>query len=133
MRSEKTPAIELLLKGVPVGEGLRNSSLMQIAGLLLRDADTPEKIAVARQNYYDWDQKVVGSPEPIADRRKELDSVFEGILKLHISKPNRNNLPVIEQTNYQELLDVFERYTKRKYFTCSTTTTKNTCSRKKFG
>ncbi len=114
VRSEKTPAIELLLKGVPVGEGLRNSSLMQIAGLLLRDADTPEKIAVARQNYYDWDQKVVGSPEPIADRRKELDSVFEGILKLHISKPNRNNLPVIEQTNYQELLDAIPKDTPKE-------------------
>ncbi len=66
----KTPAMKLLLKGVPVGEGLRHGALAQMAGLFLRGANTPEKVAIARENYYAWDQKVVGSPERFNERKK---------------------------------------------------------------
>ena len=88
---EKTPALELLLKGVSIGKGLRHGALAQIAGLLLRGADTPEKVAIARQNYYDWDQKIVGSPERFSERKKELDDSFEGVLKLEIANDSTNN------------------------------------------
>lgn len=80
----KTSAMELLLKGVPIGEGLRHKALMQIAGLLLRGANTPEDIAVARMNYYNWDKKIEGSPERFEERKKELDNIFDGILKLEV-------------------------------------------------
>lgn len=83
--SDKTPAMELLLKGVPIGKGLRHDALFQMAGLFLRGADTPEKVAAARVNYYNWDQKVVGSPERFEERQKELDNVFDGVLKLEVS------------------------------------------------
>ena len=85
IKSDKTPAIELLIKGVPIGEGLRHGALMQIAGLLLKGADTPEKVAIARMNYYNWDQKIVGSPERLEERRKELDNIFDGILKREVA------------------------------------------------
>jgi hypothetical protein len=81
VQKEKIPAMDRLINGVPVGEGQRHAALAQMAGLLLRGADTPEKVAVARQNFYDWDQKVVGSPERFAERKKELDNTFNGILK----------------------------------------------------
>lgn len=90
LSKEKTPAMELLLKGVPVGEGLRHGALAQMAGLFLRGADTPEKVATARMNYYNWDKKVVGSPERFEERKKELDNTFEGVFKLHLN--NKNNL-----------------------------------------
>lgn len=79
--SDKTPAVELLLKGVPIGEGLRHSALRQVAGIFLRGADTAEKVAIARTNYYNWDQKIVGSQEKSEERKKELDNVFDGVLK----------------------------------------------------
>lgn len=82
---EKTPAIDLLREGVPVGNGQRHAALAQMAGLFLRGADTPEKVAVARKNFYDWDQKVVGSPERFAERKKELDNTFDGILKRELA------------------------------------------------
>lgn len=77
----KTPALELLLKGVSVGKGLRHGAMAQVAGLLLKGADTPEKVAIARINYYAWDQKIVGSPERPNERKKELDDTFDEILK----------------------------------------------------
>lgn len=80
----KTPAIELLLKGVPIGKGLRHGALAQIAGLFLKGANTPEKVEIARMNYYDWDKKVVGSPERFEERKKELDNTFNGILKREV-------------------------------------------------
>ncbi|MES2930969.1 MAG: AAA family ATPase [Patescibacteria group bacterium] len=82
----KISATELLLKGIPVGQGLRHGALAQMAGLFLRGADTPEKIAIARKNYYDWDKGIVGSPEKFEDRKKELDNTFDGILKLNLKK-----------------------------------------------
>lgn len=82
--NEKIPAIELLLKGVPVGEGLRHKALAQIAGLLLKGANTPEKIETARINYYNWDQRIVGSPEKFIDRKKELDNTFNEIAKRNL-------------------------------------------------
>lgn len=82
--NEKIPAIELLLKGVPVGQGLRHKALSQIAGLLLKGANTPEKIEIARMNYYDWDQKIVGSPEKFNDRKKELDNTFNEMAKRNL-------------------------------------------------
>lgn len=81
VRDEKIPAIDRLINGVPVGEGQRHAALAQVAGVFLKGADTPEKVAVARKNFYDWDQKVVGSPERFAERKKELDNTFDGILK----------------------------------------------------
>lgn len=83
--SDKTPVMELLLKGVPIGEGLRHKALAQVAGLFLKGADTPEKVEIARKNYYDWDKKVVGSPEGFEERKKELDNTFNGILKREVS------------------------------------------------
>ncbi len=85
----KTSAMKLLVDGVPIGRGLRHGALAQMAGLFLRGADTPEKIAIARVNYYNWDKKIVGSPEKFEERKKELDNTFEGILKLSLS--NKNN------------------------------------------
>jgi len=82
--NEKIPAIELLLKGVPIGEGLRHKALAQIAGLLLKGANTPEKIETARINYYNWDQRIVGSPEKFIDRKKELDNTFNEIVKRNL-------------------------------------------------
>ncbi len=82
--NKKTSAIELLLKGVPVGEGLRHKALAQIAGLLLKGANTAEKIEIARINYYDWDKKIVGSPETFNDRKKELDNTFNEIAKRNL-------------------------------------------------
>ncbi|MFA6076595.1 MAG: AAA family ATPase [Candidatus Paceibacterota bacterium] len=82
---DKISAIELLLKGVPIGKGLRHGALAQIAGLFLKGADTPEKVEIARMNYYDWDKKVVGSPERFEERKKELDNTFNGILKREVS------------------------------------------------
>lgn len=84
--ADKTPAMELLLKGVPIGEGLRHSALRQVAGIFLRRADTAEKVAIARTNYYNWDQKIVGSPERSDERKRELDNVFDGVLKREASK-----------------------------------------------
>ena len=82
--SKKIPAIELLLKGVPIGEGLRHKALAQIAGLLLKGANTPEKIEAARMNYYNWDQRIVGSPETFNDRKNELDNTFNEIAKRNL-------------------------------------------------
>ena len=81
IQNNKTSAMEILLNGVPIGEGMRHSALMQIAGLFLRGADTPEKVEVARMNYYNWDQKIEGSPERFSERKNELDNVFDGVLK----------------------------------------------------
>ncbi len=77
----KTPALEVLLRGVPIGQGLRHGALAQIAGLLLQHADSPEKIVAARENLYDWDRKIVGSPESWDSRKAEVDNTFESILK----------------------------------------------------
>jgi predicted transcriptional regulator len=80
-QQEKESALDALLHGVPVGKGLRHAALAQVAGLLLRGANTSEKVTVARENYYKWDQKVVQSPEPWEVRKPEIDAVFESILK----------------------------------------------------
>lgn len=77
----KISTAELLVKGVSVGKGERHSKLIQMAGLFLKEADTNEKVDIARSNYYDWDQKVVGSPERFSERKKELDDVFDWVLK----------------------------------------------------
>jgi hypothetical protein len=81
VRDEKIPAMDRLVNGVPIGEGQRHAALAHMAGLFLRGADTPEKVAVARKNFYDWDQKIVRSPERFTERKKELDNTFDGILK----------------------------------------------------
>ncbi|MCF7843632.1 DUF5906 domain-containing protein [Candidatus Gracilibacteria bacterium] len=79
--SSKVPVSELLVKGVSIGKGERHSKLIQVAGLFLQEADTKEKVEIARSNYYDWDQKIVGSPERFSERKKELDDVFSWVLK----------------------------------------------------
>jgi hypothetical protein len=84
-QKEKTPAMELLREGVPIGEGQRHGAIAQVAGLFLKGADTPEKVMIARQNIYDWDKKVVGSPERSEERRKELDNTIESILKRELA------------------------------------------------
>lgn len=89
----QTSAMELLIKGVPIGEGLRHKASMQIAGLLLRGANTPEDIAVARMNYYNWDKKTVGSPERFEERKKELDNIFDGILKREVASKETEEVP----------------------------------------
>ena len=91
---DKTPAIQLLLKGVPIGEGLRHKAIAQVAGLLLKGANTPEKVEIARMNYYNWDQKIVGSAERFEERKKELDNTFESILKLNINKADNKIVPI---------------------------------------
>lgn len=101
---DKKSALELLLSGVPVGEGLRHKALAQIAGLLLNRADTPEKQATARLNYYDWDRKIVGSPERFEDRRKELDDIFDGILKREISDNEVVNIDKLRLWTIGEIL-----------------------------
>ena len=83
--SSKIPAIQLLLQGVPVGQGLRHKALAQIAGLLLKGASTPEQVETSRLNYYLWDRKIVGSPETFNERKTELDNTFNGIIKREIS------------------------------------------------
>ncbi len=105
---DKTPVMELLIKGVPTGVGLRHRTLMQIAGLLLNGADTPEKVAVARMNYYDWDQKVVGSPERVEERKKELDNIFDGILKLEVSGKEMESKTEWNSTNKPKVWTIGE-------------------------
>lgn len=108
--SDKVSATELLLKGVPVGEGQRHSALMQIAGLFLKGADTQEKVAIARMNYYSWDQRIVGSPEKFSDRKKELDNVFDGVLKREVSSRKENGVVAVKEvhTNTPKLWTVGE-------------------------
>ncbi len=85
IENNKMPAMEILLKGVPIGQGLRHGALMQIAGLLLRGVNTSEGVTTARENYYNWDQKIVGSPERAEERKKELDNIFNAVLGREIS------------------------------------------------
>lgn len=87
-RIEKT-ALDLLQHGVLIGQGLRHDAAMRVAGLLLKGAKTAEEIIVAREAFYAWDQKIVGSPEPISERRTELENIFNGLLKLESSKTSQ--------------------------------------------
>ncbi len=100
IEKEKIPAMEILLKGVPIGQGLRHGASAQIAGLLLKGANTPEKVASARQNFYNWDRKIVGSPERFEARKKELDDTFEGILRREAT-----NITIV-QTNKPRLWSI---------------------------
>ena len=104
----KTPAMESLLKGVPIGKGIRHKASMQIAGLLLKGANTPEKVAIARTNYYNWDQKIVGSPERFEERKKELDNIFEGILKLEVSGKEMGSKTEWNSTNKPKVWTIGE-------------------------
>lgn len=99
---ESTPAarteesvLNLLKHGVPVGQGLRHDAAMRVAGLLLKNARTSEEILAAREAFYAWDQKVVGSPEPTNERRAELENIFNGLAKLESSKsPSQQASPL---------------------------------------
>lgn len=104
----KTPAMELLLKGVPIGKGLRHGALAQIAGLLLKNADTAEKVETARMNYYAWDQKIVGSKERFEERKQELDNTFEGILKLKVKDRETEMKARMSSTNRPRLWTIGE-------------------------
>ncbi|MFA4975349.1 MAG: AAA family ATPase [Candidatus Paceibacterota bacterium] len=104
----KTPAMELLLKGVPIGKSLRHGALAQIAGLLLKNADTAEKVEIARMNYYAWDQKIVGSKEQFEERKKELDNTFEGILKLNVKDRETGTKARMSSTNRPRLWTIGE-------------------------
>jgi hypothetical protein len=81
INSNKTPVKDVLRNGVKIGEGLRHMGMAQIAGLLLKDAKTPQDVEIARLALYGWDRHIVKSPEPFSQRKKELDSTIEGILK----------------------------------------------------
>ena len=85
-QSGKADVPDLLLHGVPVGEGKRHHSLAQVAGVFLRGAKTPEDIAAARQNLYAWDRQIVKSPEAWESRKKEVDEAFGSILKREFGK-----------------------------------------------
>jgi len=87
---EKLPINEVI-GGLPVGEGLRHMGMAQVAGHYLRTAKTPEQIELARLAVYEWDRSVNKSPEPLAERRKEIDSVFNGILKSEIRKRGKES------------------------------------------
>lgn len=91
---QKVSAKELLVRGVPVGQGLRHAALAQVAGVFLKGADTAEKVAAARENYYNWDKKVVGSHD-WESRIKELDDTFDSILKKEQSKSDKAQPQVI--------------------------------------
>jgi predicted ATP-dependent serine protease len=98
--------IDMLKHGVPIGEGKRHGALAQIAGILLKGARTQEQVSIARQNLYDWDQRMVGSPETWSTRKTEVDAVFESILKRELgnrSTESKTFAVKIELLNWGEI------------------------------
>ena len=79
-------SMDVVLSGVPVGQGRRHIGIAQVAGYYLRKAKTSAEIDMARVAVYAWDKMVNKSPEPEIERKKEIDNVFDGILKLEINK-----------------------------------------------
>src|SRR3989344_35579 len=86
-RARTAPSVNAVLAGVPVGAGLRHMAIAQVAGFFLGRARTPEEIEMARTALYAWDREKNKSPEPWAERKRELDNTFEGILAKEIAKP----------------------------------------------
>ena len=114
----KTP-ISIVLAGLPIGEGLRHKGIAQVAGYYLRTARTSSEIAMARLATYTWDKEMNKSPEPEADRKKEIDNVFDGLCKKEFDRREKENSAESEddQSYYQELLDAVPKDTPKESIT----------------
>lgn len=86
---EGKDSVDKVLAGVPVGEGKRHIGIAQVAGYYLRKAKSPAEIDMARIAVYAWDKMVNKSPEPEKERQKEINNVFDGILKLEQIKRDK--------------------------------------------
>lgn len=84
--NEAKVPVRKVLSGLPVGKGLRHMGIAQVAGFYLRDAKSLEEIEMARIATYAWDMEMNKSPEPEAERRREIDNWIEAISKREMSK-----------------------------------------------
>jgi Bifunctional DNA primase/polymerase, N-terminal/AAA domain len=89
-RTNTASSMEPVLAGVPIGAGLRHAAIAKVAGFYLGRAQSPEEIEMARTALYAWDKEKNRSPEPWPERKRELDSTFDGILSKEMSKPSRS-------------------------------------------